>query len=152
MKIGPNFINELKAAGLDGLQITWGDDGNIEHHGLTVDQENTLNEVMANHDHLTVNVDTLRQKIKQEAQRRINGIFKETELEASLIKQQNTLKQATHLVFRLAKGEELSESLLSEMQDLDDIGQLIDSIRDASNALEETLPPDYTNDKYWPSS
>ncbi|MBV6650532.1 hypothetical protein [Hoeflea sp. EC-HK425] len=48
---GPTFGDELAAAGLNGLPISWGDDGTVfgrEH--LSQEQVNTLNLVIAAHD------------------------------------------------------------------------------------------------------
>ncbi|MGR8923871.1 hypothetical protein ACU8MB_08990 [Rhizobium leguminosarum] len=50
MKIGPNFGNELIAAGLSGLPIAWGEDGRIECGTLADDQSARLKLVIASHD------------------------------------------------------------------------------------------------------
>ncbi|ANM10401.1 MULTISPECIES: hypothetical protein [unclassified Rhizobium] len=50
MNIGPNFGNELIAAGLSGLPIAWGEDGDIECGALTDEQRAKLNLVIASHD------------------------------------------------------------------------------------------------------
>jgi hypothetical protein len=49
--IGPNFLNELAAAGLTGLPFSWGADGAIEFGAaMTGDQVAAVNAVYAAHD------------------------------------------------------------------------------------------------------
>lgn len=49
--IGPNFVNELVAAGLSGLPFSWGTDGVIEYGPLmTQNQKDAVGAVYAAHD------------------------------------------------------------------------------------------------------
>lgn len=49
--IGPNFGNEVIAAGLGGLPFTWGSDGSIgNRQALTPEQNTALDAVIAAHD------------------------------------------------------------------------------------------------------
>lgn len=50
--IGPNFTNELAAAGLCGLPLGWNADGDINYGaGITPEQETAIKAVLAAHDH-----------------------------------------------------------------------------------------------------
>jgi hypothetical protein len=50
MIFGPTFGSEVIAAGLGGLPICWGDDGQLTSSGLTDAQQATLAAVAAAHD------------------------------------------------------------------------------------------------------
>ena len=51
---GPSFGEEVIAAGLGGLNFSWGSDGDIQGRDkLSSEQNATLDEVIANHDPAT---------------------------------------------------------------------------------------------------
>lgn len=50
-KIGPSFLSEITAAGLLGAPFGWSEDGRItDYEQLSLDQQNTLQNVIKNHD------------------------------------------------------------------------------------------------------
>lgn len=52
MDIGPNFGNELIAAGLGGLPVSWTPDGIVEYGpAITEEQKTAIEAVLASHDH-----------------------------------------------------------------------------------------------------
>jgi hypothetical protein len=58
--IGPNFANEVAAAGLNGLPFTWNKDGvNLNDPNLTPEQIDAINVVIAAHDPTKPNPHTL---------------------------------------------------------------------------------------------
>ena len=60
MKIGQNFVNELTEAGLAGLPIAWGENGEVcGRENLTAEQSSALDAVLAAHD--PAKVDPLRE-------------------------------------------------------------------------------------------
>jgi len=145
------FERELKAAGLLGLSISWGEDG-VHHQGLTEDQITTLNRVVADHNPDTIDIESRVLAIKDEAQRRINALFDATDLQSSLIKQMNAQKRATQLLQRQVIGPALSTEEEEEVTYLSQLGEAVDAIRDASDELETSLPENYTDDQHWPSA
>lgn len=151
MKIGPCFLGELKVSGLLERDISWTENA-VSFQGLSDQDEAILDTVIQNHDPNKIDQESITLAIKAEAQRRINSLFGETDLQASLIKQMNTQKRATSLLFKQVSGQTLSTEEQAEMLTLDQLGETIDAIREASNQLELSLPEDFTNDQYWPSS
>lgn len=149
--IGPNFPKELEDAGLAGLPITYGADGDVQYHGLTEAQEAILQAVINAHDPLVPNLEIRIEEIKGEAQRRIIALFEAPDFQASATKQMNTLKRATALLYKQGSGGGLTADELAEMASLNQLGEKIDAIRAASNELETTLPDNFTDDQYWPN-
>lgn len=89
-------------------------------------------------------------EIKQEAQRRIILRVGATNLEECIIKQLNAQMRATELVNKRALGDTLTEQEEAEASALVSLAQDIKHIRSCSDIIEQTLPQDYKDDKYWP--
>ena len=81
--------------------------------------------------------------IKAEARRRILTLFPEW-------KQGNARSRAIELLRIRIENGSWTASEQAEADSLQLAQNWIDAVRSASDALEKSLPSDYTNDKYWP--
>jgi len=91
--------------------------------------------------------------VKVEAQRRIIALTEATDLISCIIKQSNANMRANKLNDKRLNGETLSEAEAAEAVGLRNLASSIEAIRDASNAIEASLPgtmAEMLSDARWP--
>lgn len=91
----------------------------------------------------------LRAMIKAEAQRRIVALTGATDLNSCLVKQLNALMRGTELTNKTASGEMLTVEEEAEAAILQGLATAIKAIRAKSDALELSLPVDFTANSHW---
>ena len=91
----------------------------------------------------------IRAGIKAEAQRRIVALTGATDLNSCFVKQLNALMRGTELTNKKASGGTLTAGEEAEAAALQGLAAQIKAIRAKSDALEVTLPVDYTADAHW---
>jgi hypothetical protein len=160
--LGPNFVTEIKAAGLSGLPFSWSGDGVFyDEEALTPQQKADLQAVIDGHNPNTSTADDIR----LEAERRIEaGItvdgkaFRADDQSTARIKQiidgfAAGLAPAAGVVFRTAAGDAFTLASSAEAEAIY-AGQLQwrAAVLAASAALQDSLPVDYAADSHWPSA
>ena len=91
----------------------------------------------------------LRARIKAEAQRRIIALTGASDFNSCMTKQLNAVMRATELTNKKASGGTLTDAENAEAAALAGLATAIKAIRSKSDALEVSLPADYTNDSHW---
>ena len=91
----------------------------------------------------------IRSGIKAEAQRRIVALTGATDLNSCLVKQLNALMRGTELTNKKASGGTLTAGEEAEATLLQGLAGQIKAIRARSDALEVTMPVDFTADSHW---
>jgi hypothetical protein len=90
--------------------------------------------------------------VRREAQRRIIAFTGTADIIGCLIKQHNAQMRATELTLIKATGGTWTPEQASEAAALQAMADAVRAIRAASNVLEATLPPDYSDDRFWPKA
>lgn len=138
VKFGPNFAEEIEAAGLMGLPFSWDvETGKVWAERLTPEQRAKLDAVIAAHEAKPAALD-----IKREAAKRIERHFPD-------FKQRNALAAWLKMAAKYGVDVDVWPPEAREAAAID-LWEWVDRVRAKSNDLESSRPADFPDPKHWP--
>jgi hypothetical protein len=147
MKIGPSFVDELRAAGVEDFRFSWGAEGKsaedlLEFHpGVPESERQKVLDVLAAHDSaLSEARHQALQGTDAEAGRRISEMFGKSPADAIRVihKQLNTVGRAIQILDRKIEGTALPEER-AVFQQLDRIYNRVQAILDVETRAQKAL-------------